>query len=90
MSAVFLCLSCGKRKHHDDAQLDREGHLICTPCYMMDPPEQDVDGALNDIAERLRREHWAEMSRAYNREQSGVCDTCGGRTCDGSCGHGCR
>lgn len=96
--ATFLCFSCGKRAPHDDAQLDSDDNLVCGACYLLDPPQQDVDGVVNDVAERLRREafqektreHWAEMSRAYNGEQTGVCDTCGGRSCNGSCNHGCR
>ena len=89
MSAVFFCRECKQNKHHDDAQLDRYGNLICTPCYLIDPPQQDIDGVVNDVAERLRREHWAEMSSAHNREMGRVCDTCGGRPCGGRCGHGC-
>jgi hypothetical protein len=88
--AVFCCLSCGKMEPHGDAQLDIDNNLVCGACYLLDPPQQDIDAAVSDVAERLRREHWAEMSRAYNRETESVCDTCGGRTHDGRCGHGCR
>jgi hypothetical protein len=87
-AALFRCMSCGFLAPHDDAQLDIDNNLVCGACYLADPPQQDIDIAINDVAERLRREHWAEMSRAYNRES--VCDACGGRACDGSCNHGCR
>ena len=88
--ALFLCMSCGFNTPHDDAQLDIDNNLVCGACYLLDPPQADIDIAVDAVAERLRREHWAEMSRAHNREMGGACDTCGGRTCDGSCNHGCR
>lgn len=88
--ALFRCMSCGFQTPHDDAQLDSDNNLICGACYLLDPPQQDIDIAVNAVAERLRRDHWAEMSRAHNREMGGVCDTCGSGTCDGRCGNGCR
>lgn len=86
---AFLCLSCGLMAPNADAQLDNDNNLVCGACYLLDPPQGDIDRVVDDVAERLRRDHWAEMSRAHNREAGGVCDTCGGRSCDGSCGHGC-
>ena len=96
--SLFRCLSCGVIAPHHDAQLDSDNNLVCGACYLLDPPQEDVDIAVDAVAERLAREareektreHWAGMVRAQNRETSGVCDTCGGRTCDGRCGHGCR
>jgi hypothetical protein len=87
---LFHCLSCGDNRPHTDAQLDAKGHLICIDCYLLDPPQHDIDATLNATEERLRREHWAEMSRAHNRESESVCNTCGGRSCNGGCEHGCR
>lgn len=89
-ATLFYCVSCGHRAPHDDAQLDSDNNLVCGACYLLDPPQQDIDGAVNAVAERLRREHWAEMARVENSRQEGVCGACGGRTSDGRCGHGCR
>jgi hypothetical protein len=88
--ALFTCARCGFDTPHQDAQLDGENRLVCGECYLNDPPQADVDIAVDAVAERLRREHWAEMSRAYNRETEGVCGACGGITHDGRCSHGCR
>ncbi len=88
---TFRCINCGFDTPHDDAQLDLDNNLICGACYLLDPPQADIDIAIDAVAERLRRDHWAEMSRAYNCEPvSGVCGACGGKTSEGRCGHGCR
>jgi hypothetical protein len=83
----FLCLSCGNARGARDAALDENGFLICAPCWALDPPQVDVDGIFNEVAER-----WRAMAAAENYASEGVCDACGGRSCNGRCGHGrhCR
>ena len=88
--SLFRCVSCGYLAPHHDAQLDSDNNLVCSACYALDPPQEDIDAAIENIAERLRRERWDAMVRAQNRETDGVCETCGGRTCDGRCSYGCR
>lgn len=89
-AAVFTCARCGFDTPQQGAELDEHNRLVCGECYLNNPPQADIDAAVDNVEERLRRDHWNEMVRAHNREMTGVCDTCGGRTSDGRCGHGCR
>lgn len=66
--AVFRCAYCGELTPHGDAQLAGDNQLICGACYILNPPQQDIDVALGHMAERLAREAREEQQREARRQ----------------------
>ena len=46
---TFVCFVCHCHSRGNDANLDAEGHLVCGPCYVADPPLEDVNGIFAEV-----------------------------------------
>lgn len=50
---TWYCANCGRNVAQVQIELDAECNVVCLPCYLADPPAEDVEGALHDIQCRL-------------------------------------
>jgi hypothetical protein len=46
---TFACFACHCHSRGDDANLDATGHLVCGPCWVADPPLEDVNGIFAEV-----------------------------------------
>jgi hypothetical protein len=50
---IFVCFACHRRSRGNDASLDAAGHLVCGPCYVADPPLEDVNGIFAEVVAHM-------------------------------------
>lgn len=73
---TYLCLGCGNAQPIEQMSLDAGGFRLCDKCCA-EPLRADVDRVFAEVG-------------AHAHQAESVCDSCGGRACNGRCGHGCR
>ena len=49
ITASFQCARCRQRIPGAQLFLTAAYEPVCGPCYVLDPPQEDIDGALADL-----------------------------------------
>ena len=56
LDPTFACFACQGFFGPNDANLDGQNHLICSECYVANPPPEDVEGIFAEVIAHMSDE----------------------------------